>query len=666
MRFWMKRNLCVLFFCSILNFFSFSKSFLWDFDFCNIKDILFAISLDTGISISADDTVDGKGSLKFSGEDFESAFDAFLLENRLYVLKNKNQWIVSKFYFSENEEKFILDASDLLPVQILEKLSLNLKDIITYENLPNVKISVHFRDVSKKEMLENLGKRFGNYDVQIQDNKIHFVKIKENPKIEFSNSLTEITFFEENKISVNLKNSSFFETIEKLFECKKEKKDFCILLNGDVKISRTNFITDDFYAALKKICFQCGADFIENENIIYIITKNENKEKLINGESFWKKYYLQYAEPIFFTSFITDLLGKIENIILKDENSIYFKTNLKNHEKIEKYLSEFDIPQKTYLIELKYLKPAELLKNIPPSFNKNNIYLSDENGQIYFTGTEKEFLRICKEIENLDKPVKRIRYDLLILQYDESEQNDWMTSFNADRLHLGDKNNLSAQLGSVMHLNLNVITAFGLNFALKLQNSIEENNTKVFADTVLYGVNGKEINFQNTNTYRYRDNNLDPDTGKPIYSGVTREIISGIKIDISSWISGDEMITSSVTASISRQGSDTSSSTGNPPPTTEKIITTEVLGKSGEPIILSGLLQTSTTNQISRIPFLSKIPLIGKLFRKENKVNEKSQMIIYLVPHLDSFSKTEEIIFSENWASEKIQKLFALREEKNE
>lgn len=662
----MKRNLCVLFFCSILNFFSFSQSFLWDFDFCNIKDILFAISLDTGISISADDTVDGKGRLKFSGEDFESAFDAFLLENRLYVLKNKNQWIVSKFYFSENEEKFILDASDLLPVQILEKLSLNLKDIITYENLPNVKISVHFRDVSKKEMLENLGKRFGNYDAQIQDNKIHFVKIKENPKIEFSNSLTEITFFAENKISVNLKNSSFFETIEKLFECKKEQKDFCILLNGDVKISRTNFITDDFYDALKKICFQCGADFIENENIIYIITKNENKEKLINGESFWKKYYLQYAEPSFFTSFITDLLGKIENIILKDENSIYFKTNLKNHEKIEKYLSEFDIPQKTYLIELKYLKPAELLKNIPPSFSKNNIYLSDENGQIYFTGTEKEFLRICKEIENLDKPVKRIRYDLLILQYDESEQNDWMTSFNADRLHLGDKNNLSAQLGSVMHLNLNVITAFGLNFALKLQNSIEENNTKVFADTVLYGVNGKEINFQNTNTYRYRDNNLDPDTGKPIYSGVTREIISGIKIDISSWISGDEMITSSVTASISRQGSDTSSSTGNPPPTTEKIITTEVLGKSGEPIILSGLLQTSTTNQISRIPFLSKIPLIGKLFRKENKVNEKSQMIIYLVPHLDSFSKTEEIIFSENWASEKIQKLFALREEKNE
>lgn len=660
------KKIFILFFCSILNFFSFTQSFLWDFDFCNIKDILFAISLDTGISICADDTIEGKGSLKFSGEDFDSAFDAFLLENRLYVLKNESQWIVSKFYFSENDGKFNLDASDLLPVQILEKLSLNLKDIITYETLPNAKISIHFRDVSKKELLENLGKRFGNYDVQIQKNQIHFAKIKENPKVEFSNSITEIYFIEENKIAVNLKNSSFFESVEKLFECRKNKKDFCFLANSDTKIPRTNFITNDFDDALKKICFQCGYDFIENDNIIYIISKSENKENLINGESCWKKYYLQYVEPSFFANFIADLFGKIENIILKDENSIYFQTNLKNHEKIEKYLFEFDIPKKTYLIELKYLKPAELLKNIPPSFNQNDFYLSDENGQIYFTGTEKEFIRICKEIENLDKPVKRIRYDLLILQYDESEQIDWLTSFNADRLHFGDKNNLSAQLGSVMHFNLNVITAFGLNFALKLQNSIEENNTKVFADTVLYGVNGKEINFQNTNTYRYRDNNLDPDTGKPIYSGVTREIISGIKIDISSWVSGDEMITSSVTASISRQGTDTSSSTGNPPPTTEKIITTEVLGKSGEPIILSGLLQTSSTNQSSRTPFLSKIPFIGKFFRKENKVNEKSQMIIYLVPHLDSVLKNEECVFSEEWADEKNQKLNDLREGKNE
>lgn len=644
------------------NFFCFCQSFLWDFDSCNIKDILFSVSLDTGISIHADDTVDGKGSLKFAGENFEAAFDAFLLENRLYVLKQEKNWIVSKFNIKRNGDFFSLDATDLMPYQILEKLSLELNDIFTYEQLPNNKISIHFRDVSKDELLFGLAKRFGNYNVQKNEKEIRFVKNNEIQKLTSSDSLTEI-FINDDEILVNLKNCSFFDAIEKLFETNIEKKDFCFLTNVDIKIVRANFKTKNFYDALEKICFQNGYDFCENENIFYITAKIENKENLLN---YWKKYTLQYTNPEDFILFITKFFENTNHICLKSENAVYFKTNEKNHKEIENHILEFDVPKKTYLIELKFLKAADFIKNIPPSVDKNCIFLSDENGQVYFTGTEKEFIRICKEIENIDKPIKRIRYDLLILQYNESNQFDWSSSFSADRLQLGDRNNLSAQLGSVMNFNLNVISAFGINFAVNLQNSIEENNTKVFADTVLHGVNGKTISFQNTNTYRYRDNNLDPDTGKPIYSGVTREISSGIKIDICGWISGDGMITSSVTTSISRQGTDTSSSTGNPPPTTEKIVTTEVLGKSGEPIILSGLLQTSSTEQTSRTPFISKIPLFGKLFRKESKVNEKSQMVIYLVPHLDSVLKDKEFKFSEEWAIEKIKKLSLIGDRKND
>ena len=50
----------------------------WDFSDCEIKDILFAVSVDTGISIVPDDTVSGKGDLKFAGGDFNLAFEAFL------------------------------------------------------------------------------------------------------------------------------------------------------------------------------------------------------------------------------------------------------------------------------------------------------------------------------------------------------------------------------------------------------------------------------------------------------------------------------------------------------------------------------------------------------------------------------------------------------------
>jgi type II secretory pathway component HofQ len=53
----------------------------------NITDILYVFSTYANISIIADDTVSGTGSLQFNGTSFDQAFDAFLLTNRLYVEK---------------------------------------------------------------------------------------------------------------------------------------------------------------------------------------------------------------------------------------------------------------------------------------------------------------------------------------------------------------------------------------------------------------------------------------------------------------------------------------------------------------------------------------------------------------------------------------------------
>ena len=95
-----------------------------------------------------------------------------------------------------------------------------------------------------------------------------------------------------------------------------------------------------------------------------------------------------------------------------------------------------------------------------------------------------------------------------------------------------------------------------------------------------------------------------------------------------------------------------SASTGNPPPTSEKLVTTEVCGKSGEPIVISGLIQNSTSQGNSGIPLISKLPLLGMLFKHSEKTTEKTQMIIYLVPHIESYSEEtdkEENAFNLSW-----------------
>lgn len=132
------------------------KYYSWDFSDCDVKDILFAVSIDTGISIVGDDTVYGKGSFKFAGTDFEIAFDSFLNENRLFVTRGEKVWTVSKICVRKENGLFGLDAYDLLPNQIVEKVSACVDSVLTFESLPNFKMSVHFKELDERSLMESL------------------------------------------------------------------------------------------------------------------------------------------------------------------------------------------------------------------------------------------------------------------------------------------------------------------------------------------------------------------------------------------------------------------------------------------------------------------------------------------------------------------------------
>lgn len=638
----------------------------WDFSNCEIRDILYAVSLDSGISIYADDTVNGKGDLKFAGCDFAEAFDSFLIANRLFVVKDEKIWIVSKFRMSCEKNLYSVDAYDMTPSLILEKISKEMNCVVTYDNLPGNKLSLHFSCVDEQGLLDSLAKRFGEYEVLKSDYGYHFSKKNNVRTMGISDGFVKVLQNDDGFL-IDVKGGKFSDVIEKLFCLEvpvkslaesKENRSFCLLSNGDNLIQRTVFRCDSFTEALEKICFQNGFSFVCDSGIFYIFADSKSKNSLIYGERVWQKFSLKFTKAQDFLPFLMKKVGNAEVMVLPDVYSFLCFINESEKESVIKLIDEVDIEIDNYVINLKYLKPSEVMQYLPPEVDKSTIFLADDNSKLYFRGTKSGFDKLMKQIEVCDQPVKRISYDLLILQYDDTNQNSWSSSFEAGRLKLGDRNKGSIILGNVMNLNLSVVSCFGLKFAYDLQSSIEESKTKVFVDTTLHGVSGKKISFQSTNTYRYRDNNVDPETGKPVYSGITREIASGIKLEISGWVSGDGMITSSVVASVSRQGVDTSSSTGNPPPTSEKMVTTEVRGKSGEPIILSGLTMESDNEQGKRTPLISKIPLIGNLFKSKQVTKENTQMVIYLVPHLDDeqYRKDENLSFlDEQWAESRIE-----------
>jgi hypothetical protein len=627
----------------------------WDFSDCSIRDILYVVSLDTGISIVCDDTVNGKADFRFTGKDFETAFDSFLKGARLYVSKEDDLWTVSRFRLVEQNGLYCLDACDLSAEQIVERLSLLLGSALTFEVLPAGTMNVHFKGLNEFELLESLCLRLNGYLLEKKDSGFHFAKktVAVNAGGSgFGN--VDVHFNEDGTVWVDVRDSRAGDVLEALFGLNgiidaggmaaggmtADGTGFCLLAGSDVKITRSFFVGKNFEDALQKVCAQSGLDVIRSDGVFYVVSNAGAREKLVTGNKNWYKVKLAYTKADKFVSILNRRFGNVECIVLPDEMSFLVCVDDKGFEEIELLKSEVDLKVDTYLVELKYIRPEELLKYLPPGVDKGCLFFADDNSCVYFKGTENAYLNLLEQVKICDRPVVRVSYDLLILQYEEGTENSWSPNFSAGKMKIGDKNDFGIKLGNVLNLNLNVISAFGLDFAAQLQASIEENKTSVFADTTLHGVAGKQINFQNTNTYRYRDNNLDPDTGKPVYSGVTKEIVSGLKLDVIGFVSGDGMITSTVTASVTRQGIDTSSSTGNPPATSEKIVTTEICGKSGEPIVISGLVQNTSSQSSSGVPLISKVPFLGGLFKRKEKIVEKSQMVIYLVPHIEEYNSS--------------------------
>ena len=627
----------------------------WDFSDCSIRDILYVVSLDTGISIVCDDTVNGKADFRFTGKDFETAFDSFLKGARLYVLKEDDLWTVSRFRLVEQNGLFSLDVCDLSMEQIVEKLSLLLGHALTYEVLPAGMMNVHFKGLNEFELLQSLCLRLNGYSLEKKDSGFHFAK--KSVAVNAGGSgfgNVDVHFNEDGTVWVDVRDSRAGDVLEALFGLNgiidaggmtadgmtAGGSGFCVLAGSDVKITRSFFVGKNFEDALQKVCAQSGLDVIRSDGVFYVVSNAGAREKLVTGNKNWYKVKLAYTKADKFVSILNRRFGNVECIVLTDEMSFLVCVDEQGFKEIESLKDEIDLKVDTYLVELKYIRPEELLKYLPPGVDKGCLFFADDNSCVYFKGTENAYLNLLEQVKICDRPVVRVSYDLLILQYDEGSENSWNPNYSVGKMKIGDMSDFGVKLGNVLNLNLNVVSAFGLNFAAQLQASIEENKTTVFADTTLHGVAGKQINFQNTNTYRYRDNNLDPDTGKPVYSGVTKEIVSGLKLDVIGFVSGDGMITSTVTASVTRQGIDTSSSTGNPPATSEKIVTTEICGKSGEPIVISGLVQNTSSQSSSGVPLISKVPFLGGLFKRKEKIVEKTQMVIYLVPHIEEYNSS--------------------------
>jgi type II secretory pathway component GspD/PulD (secretin) len=74
--------------------------------------------------------------------------------------------------------------------------------------------------------------------------------------------------------------------------------------------------------------------------------------------------------------------------------------------------------------------------------------------------------------------------------------------------------------------------------------------------------------------------------------------------------------------------------TNGVPNTASREAETTVMIKDGETMVIGGLIQDEVSKSVQEIPFLSKIPLIGELFRNRSTDHRHSDVLVFITPHI--------------------------------
>ena len=76
------------------------------------------------------------------------------------------------------------------------------------------------------------------------------------------------------------------------------------------------------------------------------------------------------------------------------------------------------------------------------------------------------------------------------------------------------------------------------------------------------------------------------------------------------------------------------SGTSEAPETTNREVNTQIRVRDGELFVIGGLYQENKSKNVSRIPILGYIPLLGDLFTIKSDSHTKSEMAFIVVPHI--------------------------------
>jgi len=189
--------------------------------------------------------------------------------------------------------------------------------------------------------------------------------------------------------------------------------------------------------------------------------------------------------------------------------------------------------------------------------------------------------------------------------------------------------------------SLPTIYQFPKRLLASLQAQVQNGNAKVLTDPTLIVQEGQQAVVKLTTEVfgGFEESGQSSSTGSNTQSSSTKKPIikeAGLSLNVKvERIDDNGFVSLSVAPTVSAPGGSTQTSDGQITLLSARSLQSGLIRlRDGQTLILSGIIQESDRSTVSKLPILGDLPLIGSLFRKTNRTNERREVIVLLTPQV--------------------------------
>ena len=262
------------------------------------------------------------------------------------------------------------------------------------------------------------------------------------------------------------------------------------------------------------------------------------------------------------------------------------------------------------------------------------------NALIFYT-TGSEYRALKPLLTQLDSLAKQVALDILIAEVTLQDEFKFGVEWALSRSEV----NLTTQgafgaasvggIGLVINGNEGPLTANSLQTNSLV--NVLSNPTLTVRDGVSASINvGSDISVVGATTQ-------DPINGER-QTTVSEYRKTGVNVSVTPTVNSSGIVVLEIDQEISNSVPNSSGASGNPD-IFERSIKTEVLARSGQTVMLGGLVSQNYDTGGSSAPGLGNIPLLGNLFKGKSKNNARTELIMLVTPRvIDDLGQWDSVL----------------------